>query len=185
MNFNKKIFITGSYILGLLLVTIFFSENNVRGENVDYFSQLGISKPSSEIDALDFSVPSLNGKKATLGEFRGKVVFLNFWATWCGPCRAEVQDIQTLYQALKNEPFAVMAVDLREDEKTIKKFMKKNSIDFPIYLDKSGEIAAMYAVTGIPITYIINPQGKIVGRAIGPRPWGNETSINFMRSLMK
>jgi len=183
--FSNKKYIFLFVMVLLLFILLFFSEDSVRAENIDYFSQLGISKPTSEIDSIDFFVESLDGVRVRLHDFRGKVVFLNFWATTCGPCRAEVRDIHLLHQTLKNEPFVIMAVDIKEDINTIKKFMKKNNIDFPVYLDKSGEIAIQYAIIGIPTTYIINPEGKIVGRAIGPRPWGSEQSIKFMRSLMK
>jgi len=76
------------------------------------------------------------------------------------------------------------AVDIQEDEKKVKSFMKKYGIDFPVFLDSSGAIAQNYAVSGIPTTYIIDPNGGIVGRAVGPRPWNSEDSLNFMRSLM-
>ena len=154
-------------------------------QNDDYFAELGISKPKSEIAATDFSLKSLDGEEKKLSDFQGKVVFLNFWATWCGPCKAEVKDIDQLYDTLEDEAFTVMAVDIREDRKRVRSFMKKNKIDFPVYIDSTGEVAAEYAVTGIPTTYIIDPDGKIVGRAIGPRDWGSAKSISFMRSLMK
>ncbi len=153
-------------------------------KNIDYFSVLGISKPMSEIDAVDFSTESLDGQKVALSDFRGKVVFLNFWATWCDPCKAEVKDIDTLWDTLKDEDFALMAVDLREDKRKIKSFMKQRGIDFPVYLDPRGKIASSYRIGGIPTTFIINPDGKVVGRAVGPRDWGSKESIEFMRSLM-
>ena len=77
-----------------------------------------------------------------------------------------------------------MAVDLREDERKIKSFMKQRGIDFPVYLDPRGKIASSYRIGGIPTTFIINPDGKVVGRAVGPRDWGSKESIEFMRSLM-
>ena len=153
-------------------------------KNIDYFSVLGISKPKSEFDAVDFSTESLDGQKVALSDFRGKVVFLNFWATWCDPCKAEVKDIDTLWDTLKDEDFALMAVDLREDKRKIKSVMKQRGIDFPVYLDPRGKIASSYRIGGIPTTFIINPDGKVVGRAVGPRDWGSKESIEFMRSLM-
>jgi thiol-disulfide isomerase/thioredoxin len=153
--------------------------------NEDYFQKLGVVRPTEPFKSIDFTVNSLEGKSVKLSDFRGKVVFLNFWATWCGPCRSEVKDIDTMYDALKNEDFMVMAVDIQEDGKKIKSFMKKYKIDFPVFLDSSGTIAQNYAVSGIPTTYIIDPDGNIVGRTVGPRPWAEEVSLKFMRSLME
>jgi peroxiredoxin len=151
----------------------------------DYFTALGISRPSSEIVAMDFRIDSLDGGSVKLSDFRGKVVLLNFWATWCGPCKAEVNDINTLYEKLKSEGFTVFTVDIRESARKVASFMKKNSLRFPVYLDESGEISAQYGITGIPTTFIVDPEGKIVGRAIGPRPWSSTDSVEFMRSLIK
>jgi len=154
-------------------------------QNIDYYSSLGIIKAGKKMQAPDFSLKSLDGNEVKLSDFQGKVVFLNFWATWCGPCRAEVKDIDALYHTLKDEDFTVMAVDIKEDKRKIKSFMKKFGIDFPVYLDASGEIAGQWAVTGIPTTYIIAPDGYILGKAVGPRDWGGRKSVDFMRSLMR
>ena len=151
----------------------------------DLYSPLSMAKPSKEIAAFEFTANSLDGKSVKLSDFRGKVVFLNFWATWCGPCKSEVGDIDRLGKLLKGEAFAVVAVDIREDEQTIRSFMKRERIDFPVYLDPDGQIAGRYGVNGIPTTFIIDPDGKIVGRAIGARPWADAASLEFMRSFMK
>jgi peroxiredoxin len=156
----------------------------VIAKQTDYFAALGIVKPSQKVTAPDFTVDSLDGRSVKLSDFRDKVVFLNFWATWCGPCRLEVSDIDDLHEALKDEDFAVMAINIQEKEKTIEKYMKSADIDFPVYLDRDGRIASTYAVTGIPTTYIIDPDGVVIGKALGPREWASRDSVAFMRSLM-
>jgi peroxiredoxin len=155
-----------------------------RAEASDYLETLGIVPPIQEIEAIDFSVQSLGGQSERLSDHQGKVIFLNFWATWCGPCRAEVGEIDALHRTLKDEDFMVMALSIQEDKKKVSRFMQSNKVDFPVYLDSDGAVATQYGVTGIPTTYIIGPDGKIVGRAIGPREWGSRESIELMRSLM-
>jgi len=174
----------GLKIFLLVILVIVVSSLSVCAD-VDYFKSLGIQKPSKEIEAVDFSVVSMDGQEVNLKDFKGKVIFLNFWATWCGPCKMEVKDIDNMYKKLKKKDFVVLAVDVQEDVKKIKSFMKKNDLSFPVYLDKDGRISYQYGVRGIPTTYIIGTDWKIVGRAVGPRPWASKDSIKFMESLIK
>jgi peroxiredoxin len=153
-------------------------------EAAEYLKALSILAPNREVQALDFTVESLVGDSENLSDYRGKVIFLNFWATWCGPCKAEVGEIDALHETLKDEDFMIMALSIQEQKKKVSKFMESNDIDFPVYLDSDGAVAAMYGVNGIPTTYIIAPDGMIVGKAVGPRQWGGTESIELMRSLM-
>jgi len=170
-------------LLLIILSFFLFITAFALAEETDYYAELGIVKIKDRIVAPDFTITSLDGREVSLSDMKGKVVFLNFWATWCGPCRSEVRDIQKLYESLKHKDFTVMAIDIREDAATVKKFMKKNSINFPVYIDRTGEIAMRYSVRGIPTTYIINPEGEVVGVAIGPREWASKSSIRLMESL--
>lgn len=149
------------------------------------FSRMGIVQPDKPVRARDITVESLDGAPAQLSEFRGKVVFLNFWATWCGPCRMEVKDIDRLNRTLRGEAFAVMAVDIQETEKQVTRFMRREGVDFPVYLDPDGNAARQWGVTGIPATFIVDPRGYVAGYALGPREWGSEESVELMRSLMQ
>jgi len=172
--------------IGFLSLAVAWGEEQSfsLARKADHFQALKIVKVDS-ILARDFSLESLEGVRTKLSDLRGKVVFLNFWATWCGPCRAEVRDIDSLYSALKDESFTVLAVDIREDRDKVRSFMEKYQVDFPVYIDTTGEVAMQYGVSGIPTTFIVDPQGKIVGRALGPREWDSQESIALMRSLME
>ncbi|UCB44943.1 MAG: TlpA family protein disulfide reductase [Spirochaetota bacterium] len=167
----------------LLLVIIILLPFLSYADDTDYFSAVGVIR-IDPLEAPDFTLKSLDENDTSLSDFKGKVVFLNFWATWCGPCRAEVKDIDKLYETLKDEDFTVMAVDMQESKKSVTSFMSKYDVDFPVYLDKTGNVTSQYGVTFIPTTYIINPEGMVVGWAVGPRQWASMESINLMRSLM-
>jgi peroxiredoxin len=148
------------------------------------FSRMGLVRPDQPVRARDFAVRSLDGSTVRLSDLRGKVVFLNFWATWCGPCRMEVRDIDRLHRTLQGEAFAVMAVDIQETEDRVARFMRQEGVDFPVYLDPDGNAALQWGITGIPATFIVDHRGYVVGYAMGPREWGSEASVELMRSLI-
>jgi peroxiredoxin len=172
------------WIFSAFALLLFFPTLTLAADK-ELFDKVNVTRVEKDIDAPNFSLKSLDGEQTSLKEFRGKVVFLNFWATWCGPCKSEVEDIDKLHEALGGEDFVVMAVDIRENSKKVRAFMEKHGIDFPAYLDEKGSVSSEYGVSGIPTTFLINPDGKIAGWAVGPRPWASEGSVSLMRSLMK
>ena len=119
-----------------------------------------------------------------LSDYKGKVILLNFWATWCPPCRAEMPTIEKLYQALKNEPnFVFLAVDAHEKPDQVKSFIKKNGYSFPVLLDTTGEADAEYSVQAIPTTYLIDRSGHVLGGAAGGREWDRPEVIQAIKDL--
>ncbi len=135
----------------------------------DQLKQAGLDAPTREIMSQDFTLDSLDGGKVSLSSFKGKVVLLSFWATWCGPCKQEMPEMQALYQKLKDRGFAVVAVDMMEDRATVSDFVKRSGYTFPVLLDTTGEIGGggLYAARAIPTNYVIGRNGRIVGRKIG------------------
>ena len=146
---------------------------------------LGVALPQKKVEAIDFELEDLNGKTRSLSLYRGKVVFLNFWATWCGPCRIEMPSMQRIYNELKDEGFEIVAVDLREDKKVVKKFVKEFELTFPVLLDKTGKVGGIYGARSIPTTYIIDRDGFIVGRTIGAREWDTEEFKTVFREILE
>ena len=131
----------------------------------------------------DFTLQDLDGKSVTLKEFRGKVVFVNFWATWCPPCRDEMPSMQKVYSEYREKGLVMLAINFMETPNTIRPFVSEYKLTFPILLD-SGTVMVSYAVLGLPATYLIDRQGKAAARALGARDWNNQESLRMIRKLL-
>jgi thiol-disulfide isomerase/thioredoxin len=148
------------------------------------FSRAGVQVLKERVPLFDFSLPLLSGKTQSLSGLNGKVVFLNFWATWCPPCRQEMPSMEKLYQRFRNEGLEFLAVDIQENKKEVEAFMKKYSLNFPVALDSSAEAAVMYGVRGIPATYIIDRDGAIIAAVVGGRQWDSPEMVNAFGLLL-
>ena len=115
------------------------------------------SKPKAGDVAPDFTLATLKGDSVRLSDYRGKVVFLNFWATWCPPCREEMPSMESLYRGLKGREFEMLAVSIdRKEEKAMRPFVTGFPLTFPVLLDPDKEIYGLYRLTGVPETFIID-----------------------------
>jgi cytochrome c biogenesis protein CcmG/thiol:disulfide interchange protein DsbE len=132
--------------------------------------------------AKDFSF-SLDGKPARLSDFRGKIVVLNFWATWCPPCVEETPALNKLQVALSPLGGTILGVSLDDDAKTYDDFLKAFTVGFPTYRDPGKRIAPTYGTTMYPETYIIDPKGRIDRKIIGPQDWTSPTMLDYFKSL--
>ncbi|MDR1625485.1 MAG: TlpA family protein disulfide reductase [Spirochaetia bacterium] len=148
------------------------------------FAKAQVQVLDTSFPISDFSLPLLGGKTQTLSALKGKIVFLNFWATWCPPCRAEMPDMEKLYQRFKNEGLEFLTVNIREDEEAVKTFMNEFKLTFPVVLDYNGDAATKYGIRGIPTTYIIGRDGRIIAAAVGGRQWYSQEMLNAFRALL-
>ena len=130
-------------------------------------TQNSSSNSSVAQKAIDFTLTDLDGKKVSLKDFIGKNVYLNFWATWCPPCKSEMPEIEKVYQQYKDKDFVVLAVDLGEDKNIVKNFMQQNKYTFNILLDSNQNVATQYNINAIPVSYFINKDGNVVAKKIG------------------
>ncbi len=135
--------------------------------------------------APDFTLASESGKTYHLADFRGKVVLINFWATWCPPCRREMPSMNRMWQKIKGKGVEVLAVNVGEDADTIFEFLGAYPVNFPLLMDHDGSVVKKYPVTGLPTSYIVNPQGKVVYRAVGGREWDEPALYNQLLQLRK
>jgi len=135
--------------------------------------------------AGDFKLPDLQGKSVSLSEFRGKVVLLNFWATWCGACRSEIPSLERLYKNLRRDSFVVLTVNIdQRGSQAVQTFLKRNGYELPVLLDQHNEVSSEYSVSGIPATFIIDPTGEIVWDCAGGIDWSNEDLLAAIEKLI-
>ncbi len=119
--------------------------------------------------AADFALKDLAGRTVRLADQKGKTVFLNFWASWCPPCREEMPSIERLHRRLKGRDFVILAVSL--DRSDIRSFVEEGKYSFTILLDPQSEVARNYGVTAIPTTFIVDKNGVIRQKVLGGRDW--------------
>jgi peroxiredoxin len=135
--------------------------------------------------APDFALPTLSGESIRLSDLRGKAVLLNFWATWCVPCRTEMPTMEALYQAYRDRGLAVVGINLDMlSTAGVETFVKEVTVTFPIVLDPSWSTARAYGVFGLPTTYLIDRQGNVVVREMGERDWTDGVSQMAVKGLL-
>jgi len=135
--------------------------------------------------APDFAVPDLSGQAVRLSAYRGQVVLVNLWATWCPPCREEMPSMQRLYDKLGGRGLVLLAVS--EDEGgvgAVKAFVEQMKITFPVLLDPEGEVGRRYGVWGYPESFLVDRAGRIVERVIGPRAWDTPEQVASIEALL-
>jgi peroxiredoxin len=145
------------------------------------YEPLVVGKP-----APDFTLSDLNDKTYRLSDFRGKVVFLNFWATWCAPCRDEMPSMEVLYRNFEKDGLVVLAVSIDRvtTTKDIPPFVKSMNLTFPVLLDSWGKTDKPYKRMGVPETFIIDQQGIIREIVIGPKDWTRIDNLKTLTTLL-
>lgn len=157
----------------------------VAAEVAKAFAEAGLPVLKDSVRPIEFTLPLLdNGTEQKLSALKGKVVFLNFWATWCGPCRTEMPSMETLYRKYKERGLDILAVNSQEQQRNVASFIKTNKLSFPVALDRSGEVSMRYGVQAIPTTYIIGRDGKIVSRITGSLSWDNPKIFAAFEALL-
>jgi len=170
-----------------LLILIFFPVCSQSVEVIqNKISEQGINLFKESIDSMqyDFTLEDMGGINRSLSSYRGKLVLLNFWATWCPPCREEMPSMQRLYDTYKDSGLEIIAVDLQENNSIVNSFLDEYNIDFTVLLDKTGEVGSMYGAANIPTTYLIDRDGKIFAQVVGSREWDSEEMMSIFEYFL-
>jgi len=172
--------------LFVILALLFSLSLTAEGGEGDLFSKIRINPIKGDKKAPDFSLKDLNGKKVGLKQFRGKILFLNFWATWCGPCKEEMPSLEVLHQQFKEKSFVLLTISVDyEGEKPVQEFINKHRYTFPVLLDPKCETLDLFEVKGIPTTFLVDRKGKMIGKAIGPRDWKSPEVVSLLNLLIE
>jgi peroxiredoxin len=164
--------------LGLLLV------GKATDAREHLLEAMGMAKVPPKA-APDFTLPTTDGQQVSLQQYRGKVVFLNFWATWCIPCREEMPALERLHQTYQTQDLAIISIDLKESADQVKVFFQKHSLSFPALLDQDGSVFRDYLVAGMPTTYLIGRDGTMLARGVGGRDWTRAEALQLIQELIK
>jgi len=142
--------------------------------------------PESERHAAPaFTIENLRGGDVALADYKGKLVLLNFWATWCAPCLKEMPSMEKLWQKYKEQGLVVVAVSVDEGyKKRIQTFLKLYDLSFPVLLDPESEVSDLYKVSGIPASFLIDRNGKIISRLVGEDDWFSDDAIQLVEDLL-
>lgn len=132
----------------------------------------------------EFALATPEGKKISLKEFRGKLVLLNFWASWCAPCREEMPAMEKLYQEFKDKNFTVLAIAVKDSKTDAVNFVKEHKLTYPIALDPEAKIGQEYGAWGLPATYLIGPKGEALARGWGPADWHGAAARKLIKDLL-
>jgi thiol-disulfide isomerase/thioredoxin len=172
-----------SYVIVTLLT---LSVSIVSAETPASANDYKFTKLSKPVQAPGFNLEDMDGNKQSLKQYEGKVVVINFWATWCPPCVHEMPSMESLYQKFKDKSFVVLGINQWEDEEKVFSFMGqiKKAPTFPILFDPDSKISAAYGVKGLPSSYIVDKQGNIVYRATGGRDFTHPAVEQLIESLL-
>ena len=170
----------------IFLIVILFGILILLQTKESFYNVSSGSQVAKGLPAPNFSLPDLDGKMVSLSDYRGKVVLLNIWATWCPPCVEEMPSMEKLYQELKGEGFEILAVSIDESgAQDVLPFMKKHNLSFPALIDSKGTLKDLYQTRGVPESFIIDKDGILIEKVIGPRNWANPEVIRYFRNLIR
>jgi peroxiredoxin len=168
----------------IALVTILAAPQASRAAAANLLERLNLSGYRPGTKSPEFAGATVDGRRLSLVSLRGKVILLNFWASWCQECRPEMPMFERLHRELAAQGLSVVGINAREGTGAIRGYAKELRLTFPLVLDPKGEINAAYGVIGLPATFLVGRDGRAVARAVGPRDWESAPAKAIIQTLL-
>jgi peroxiredoxin len=165
-------------------MAILAAADESRADVADLLRKLDLSGYARGTKPPQFNGRTLDDRTVSLDSLRGKVVLLNFWATWCQECRPEMPMFERLHREFVAQGLSVLGINAREGTEAIRDYAKELRLTFPLILDSKGEINAAYGAIGLPATFLIGRDGRAVARAVGPRDWDSAAAKAIIKALL-
>jgi thiol-disulfide isomerase/thioredoxin len=169
----------------LIALTLLLVLGGEPAQSADPLAGLLVQVLPEPVAAPSLAFTTLDGRPLRLHDFHGKVVFLNFWATWCVPCRQEMPAMDRLYREFETRGLVVLAVNFAESKTEMQAFLNTVPVSFPIALDPAGAGPSTFGARGLPVTCLVDREGRIVWKAIGPRDWDSPASRAYFDKLLR
>jgi len=199
MTLDRNKIMKKSTLLKLLLVSVLLISSGViaavvfdthplasapGSDNIDrLMDDMGVFGYPLSTDLFEVKLSNTAGRYVRLDDFRGKIVFLNFWTTWCPSCRTEMPSMERLHRKLSGKNFAMVTVNIKESASQVKNFFEKYKLTFTALLDTTGEVSAGFGIRGIPTTFILDKSGTIIGSITGPQEWDSRKFVAMFEHL--
>ncbi|HBQ21449.1 MAG: hypothetical protein A2Z91_04440 [Deltaproteobacteria bacterium GWA2_38_16] len=183
---SRKVFLTVGIFLAVIVLALVYLNRNLLTALVSY--KTGVDFPNAALkigeSAPNLRLTDMEGKLHELKEYQGKVILINFWASWCPPCIMEMPALTAAYEKLKDKGFEILAISLDDDVKAAQKIAKESKLPFKIFLDPEGHSAQEYLVYGLPYTILLDREGKIQYKAFGEHTWDRGKDFERIQSLL-
>jgi len=151
----------------------------------DPFVSLKMNRLPSGSQALPFELTALDGRVVKSSELAGKVILVNFWATWCGPCKEEMPSLGRLQQQLDASRFVLLTITTDLDRQGIADYLSHLGVNLLVLFDEDQEVSRQFMVRGLPTTVLIAQNGNVMGRAVGPRAWDSQEAVALIRQVLE
>lgn len=179
-HWTKKIIAAAA----IAIVALLGGAGVARAETAELFNRLNLYAYTPGTRPPDFNDRTADGLTVSLAALRGKVVLVNFWASWCQECRPEMPLFEQLHREFAARGLAVVGVNAREGTAVVRRYARELKLTFPLLLDSNGEIREAYGVVGLPTTFLIARDGRAVALAVGPRAWNSPTAKAVVAALL-